>query len=78
MLEHIINGGTIMVPLLLLSILAFAVIIDRMRVFKAAEKNVQSLRTEKCIIFLRTLQNFRLYSSLKNFNIDTNYADNEQ
>ena len=44
MLEHIIDGGTIMVPLVLLSILAFAVIIDRMRAFKAAEQDVQSLR----------------------------------
>jgi len=44
MLEHIIDGGTIMVPLVLLSILAFAVIIDRMRAFKVAEQDVQSLR----------------------------------
>ena len=44
MLEHIIDGGTIMIPLVLLSILAFAVIIDRMRAFKVAEQDVQSLR----------------------------------
>ena len=44
MLEHIIDGGKIMVPLLLLSVLAFAVIIDRMRAFRAAEQDVRSLR----------------------------------
>ena len=46
MLEHIIDGGTIMVPLVLLSILAFAVIIDRMRAFKVAEQDVESLKRE--------------------------------
>ena len=44
MLEHIIDGELIMVPLMLLSILAFAVIIDRMRVFKMAEDDVMNLR----------------------------------
>ena len=44
MLEHILDGGTIMIPLVLLSVLAFAVIIDRMRVFKVAEQDVMALR----------------------------------
>jgi biopolymer transport protein ExbB len=44
MLEHILDGGTIMFPLLLLSILAFAVIIDRIRAFRLAENDVVALR----------------------------------
>jgi biopolymer transport protein ExbB len=38
MLQHILDGGFIMLPLALLSVWCFAIIIDRMRAFKAAEE----------------------------------------
>lgn len=44
MLEHILDGGIIMIPLMLLSVLVFAVIIDRMRAFKVAGKDSTPLR----------------------------------
>jgi len=44
MLENILDGGIIMIPLMLLSVLAFAVIIDRIRAFKVAEKDPTELR----------------------------------
>ena len=44
MLEHLLNGGPIMFPLVLLSILAFAVIIDRIRAFRLAEQESLTLR----------------------------------
>lgn len=55
MLEHIIKGGPIMLPLLALSVLALAVIIDRIRAFRTAsadtdafrDKVIESLETEK-------------------------------
>jgi len=46
MLEYILNGGPLMIPLLLLSTLALAVIIDRLRAFKAAEVDASSLREQ--------------------------------
>lgn len=46
MLEHILDGGPIMIPLLLLSILALAVIIDRMRAFRAADVDTSSLKNK--------------------------------
>ncbi len=46
MLTHLLNGGPIMVPLLLLSILALAVIIDRLRAFHLADVNTLKLRSE--------------------------------
>lgn len=44
MLENILDGGIIMIPLMLLSVLAFAIIIDRIRAFKVAEKDPKELR----------------------------------
>ena len=44
MLELLMNGGWMMVPLLLCSILALAVIIDRLRAFKAAGDDYETFR----------------------------------
>ncbi len=44
MLKHILNGGPIMIPLLILSVVAIAVIIDRIRVFRLAEEDSTPLR----------------------------------
>ncbi len=44
MLELLMNGGWMMVPLLLCSILGLAVIIDRMRAFKAAGGDYEAFR----------------------------------
>jgi len=44
MLEAIIKGGYIMIPLVALSILALAVIIDRIRAFRLAEVDTTDLR----------------------------------
>jgi biopolymer transport protein ExbB len=44
MLENILDGGIIIIPLMLLSVLVFAVIIDRVRAFKVAEKDASILR----------------------------------
>ncbi len=44
MLEHILEGGWMMMPLLFLSILALAVMIDRLRVFRKAEVDSAALR----------------------------------
>ena len=52
MLEYLINGGFIMVPLLALSILALAVIIDRVRAYRVASADSDSLR-EKVIEHLQ-------------------------
>lgn len=46
MLEHILNGGIIMIPLLTLSVIEVAVILDRMAVFKQAEKDATALRRD--------------------------------
>jgi biopolymer transport protein ExbB len=46
MLENILDGGVIMIPLMLLSVLVFAVIIDRVRAFKVAEKDPSLLRKD--------------------------------
>ncbi len=43
MFKHILDGGPLMVPVLILSILAIAVIIDRIRVFRLAAKNPSRL-----------------------------------
>ncbi len=43
MLKHILDGGPLMVPVLILSILAIAVIIDRIRVFRLTAKNPSRL-----------------------------------
>ena len=43
MLKHILDGGPLMVPILILSILAIAVIIDRIRVFRLTAKNPSRL-----------------------------------
>ena len=46
MIGHIIDGGLIMIPLMLLSIVAFAIVIDRMRVLKAAgDEDTEALRS---------------------------------
>jgi len=45
MLEQIIKGGYIMIPLVGLSIVALAVIIDRIRAFRLAEVDSSALRT---------------------------------
>ena len=44
MLEYIIKGGPIMLPLVGLSILALAVIIDRVRAFRTASADTDALR----------------------------------
>ncbi|MBF0243835.1 MAG: MotA/TolQ/ExbB proton channel family protein [Planctomycetes bacterium] len=44
MLEHILKGGFMMFPLVILSVLAIAVIIDRMRVFRMARIDVRGLQ----------------------------------
>jgi len=44
MLTHLLNGGPIMVPLTFLSILALAIIIDRLRAFRLADVNTLQLR----------------------------------
>ena len=46
MLEHLLDGGIIMVPLLFLSVLSLAVIIDRLRVFRLAETDAAPLQLE--------------------------------
>jgi len=46
MLEQIIKGGYIMIPLVALSIMALAVIIDRIRAFRLAEVDSSALRTK--------------------------------
>ena len=46
MLEYILQGGWVMFPLLFLSVLALAVIIDRQRVMRLAEVNAPRLRAE--------------------------------
>ena len=43
MLKNILEGGPLMVPILILSILAIAVIIDRIRVFRLTAKNPSRL-----------------------------------
>jgi len=44
MLQYILDGGVMMVPLLALSILAVAVIIDRLRVFRLADVDNDAMR----------------------------------
>lgn len=44
MLEHVLDGGPIMIPLALLSILALAVIIDRIRAFREAEADAMGIQ----------------------------------
>ena len=44
MLEHILDGGLVMIPLLLLSIVAIAVIIDRLGVFRIAQADLHDMR----------------------------------
>ena len=46
MLEYILQGGWVMAPLLFLSVLALAVIIDRQRVIRMAEVDTKGLRSE--------------------------------
>jgi len=46
MLEYILDGGFMMFPLLFLSVLSFAVIFDRMRVFRLAETDSARLQSE--------------------------------
>jgi biopolymer transport protein ExbB len=46
MLEYILKGGYIMYPLIFLSVLAIAIIIDRVRAFRLAEGDSSSLRDE--------------------------------
>jgi biopolymer transport protein ExbB/TolQ len=46
MLEYILDGGFMMFPLLFLSILSFAVIFDRLRVFRLAETDTVLLQSE--------------------------------
>lgn len=44
MLEHLLNGGPIMIPLVALSVLAVAVILDRLHAFRAAQSDNAALR----------------------------------
>ncbi|MFC1600897.1 MotA/TolQ/ExbB proton channel family protein [Candidatus Sumerlaeota bacterium] len=44
MLKHILDGGPIMIPLLMLSVMAIAIIIDRLRVFRIAQADTAPLR----------------------------------
>jgi biopolymer transport protein ExbB/TolQ len=46
MLQYILDGGFVMFPLVLLSVLALAVIIDRLRVFRLAEVDTAALRMQ--------------------------------
>lgn len=46
MLQHIFDGGYIMIPLIALSVLALAVIIDRVRVFRLARTDTYRLRED--------------------------------
>lgn len=46
MLEYILDGGTMMLPLLACSIIGLAVILDRMRAFRLAEGDTSALREE--------------------------------
>ena len=46
MLEYILQGGWVMVPLLFMSVLALAVIIDRQRALRMADVNTSDLRSE--------------------------------
>ena len=46
MLEYILDGGIVMFPLLFLSILSVAVIVDRVRVFRAAETDTARLQAQ--------------------------------
>ena len=46
MLQYILDGGFVMFPLVLLSVLALAVIIDRLRVFRLAEVDSAALRMQ--------------------------------
>jgi len=49
MLKFILNGGPVMIPIVLLSVLAFAVIIDRIRAFKEAARG-----TDKLLLTIQT------------------------
>ena len=44
MLTYLLEGGPIMIPLTLLSVLSVAIIIDRMRAFRAADMDTLALR----------------------------------
>ena len=46
MLEHLLNGGPIMIPLMVLSVLAVAVILDRLHAFRAAKSDNATLRAK--------------------------------
>ena len=46
MLEYILDGGWIMLPLVVLSILSLAIIIDRWRVFVTATQNTEIVRKQ--------------------------------
>jgi len=46
MLEYILDGGFVMIPLMLLSVLALAVIVDRVRVFRLADVDTAALRSK--------------------------------
>jgi len=48
MLEYILDGGFVMFPLMALSILALAVVIDRMRVFRLADVDTSDMRLQVC------------------------------
>ena len=45
MLGHLLDGGAIMIPLLMLSILALAIIFDRVRAFREATIDTSALQT---------------------------------
>ncbi|MHC4885622.1 MAG: MotA/TolQ/ExbB proton channel family protein [Planctomycetota bacterium] len=44
MLEHLLDGGIIMIPLVLMSVLAIALIIDRSRAFRVADVDTNEMR----------------------------------
>lgn len=46
MLNYLLDGGPVMLPLLVLSILSVAIIIDRIRAFRAAGGDPDSLRSD--------------------------------
>lgn len=46
MLNYLLDGGPVMVPLLLLSILTLAIVIDRVRAFRAAGGDFDTLRVD--------------------------------
>lgn len=61
MLKYILDGGMIMVPLVLLSVLALGVIIDRLRAFRLADVDTTTLRES----IIESMQHGRFAEAVK-------------